>query len=111
TGDAVGHWEKDTLVIDVIGLDERSHGMRGAAFFHSDQEHVIEHISRPSMNYLVYQVTIEDPKVLTKPWNSAPRRWSLSRYHESLEEFYCTNEQDTKEFRAVGETAEGKKSK
>jgi hypothetical protein len=111
TGDAVGHWEKDTLVIDVVGLDERSHGMRGAAFFHSDQEHVIEHISRPSMNYLVYQVTIEDPKVLTKPWNSAPRRWSLSRYHESLEEFYCTNEQDTKEFRAVGETAEGKKSK
>jgi hypothetical protein len=111
TGDAVGHWEGDTLVIDVIGLDERSHAMRGAAFFHSDQEHVIEHISRPSMNYLVYQVTIEDPKVLTKPWNSAPRRWSLSRYHEPLQEFYCTNEQDTKEFRAVGETAEGKKTK
>jgi hypothetical protein len=111
TGDAVGHWEGDTLVIDVIGLDERSHAMRGAAFFHSDQEHVIERISRPSMNYLVYEVTIEDPKVLTKPWTSAPRRWSLSRYNETLQEFYCTNEQDSKEFRAVGETAEGKKSK
>ena len=111
TGDAVGHWEGDTLVIDVIGLDERSHAMRGAQFFHSDQEHVIEHLSRPSMNYLVYQVTIEDPKVLTKPWNSAPHRWSLSRYHERLQEFYCTNEQDTKEFRSVGETAEGKKAK
>ena len=111
TGDAVGHWDGDTLVIDVIGLDERSHAMRGAAFFHSDQEHVIERISRPSMNYLVYQVTIEDPKVLTKPWTSAPRRWSLSRYNETLEEFYCTNEQDSQEFRAVGEAAEGKRSK
>jgi len=85
--------------------------MRGAQFFHSDEEHVIEHLSRPSMNYLVYQVTIEDPKVLTRPWNSAPHRWSLSRYNERLQEFYCTNEQDTKEFRSVGETAEGKKSK
>ena len=70
---------------------------------------MIEHISRPSMNYLVYQVTIEDPKVLTKPWNSAARHWSLSRNHEPLQEFYCTNEQDTKEFQAVGDAAEGKK--
>jgi len=105
TGDAVGHWEGDTLVIDVIGLDERSHNFAGGEFFHSDQEHVIEHISRPSLNYLVYQVTIEDPKVLAKPWNSAPRRWSLSRNHERLEEFYCTNEQDAKEFQAVDDAA------
>ena len=91
TGDAVGHWEGDTLVIDVIGLDERSKAFRGRdfEFFHSDQEHVIEHLSRPSMNYLIYQATIEDPKVLSKPWNSAPRQWSLSRNHESLQEFYC----------------------
>jgi hypothetical protein len=109
TGDGVGHWEGDTLVIDVIGLDEKSRATRGAQSFHSDQEHVIEHISRPSMNYLVYQVTIEDPKVLTKPWNSAPHQWSLSRNHEPLQEFYCTNEQDLKEFKSVGDTADGKK--
>jgi len=90
-GDAVGHWEGDTLVIDVIGLDEKSKAFLGREwdFIHSDQEHVIERLSRPSMNYLVYQVTIEDPKVLTKPWTSAPRRWSLSRNHEPLQEYYC----------------------
>jgi len=90
-GDAVGHWEGDTLVIDVIGLDGKSRAFMGRQwkFVHSDQEHVIEHLSRPSMNYLVYQVTIEDPKALTKPWNSAPRHWSLSRDHEPLQEFYC----------------------
>jgi len=119
TGDAVGHWDGDTLVIDVIGLDERSKAFmkpkvflgKDWEFFHSDQEHVIEHISRPSMNYLVYQVTIEDPKVLTKPWNSAPRHWSLSRNHEPILEWYCTNEQDIQEYQAVQQAAEGKKSK
>lgn len=50
---------------------------------------MIERLSRPSMNYLVYQVTIEDPKVLTKPWTSAPRRWSLSLKHEPLQEYFC----------------------
>jgi hypothetical protein len=91
-GDAVGHWEGDTLVIDVIGLDERSRAFLGREwdFIHSDQEHVIERLSRPSMNYLVYQVTIEDPQVLTKPWTSAPRHWSLSRNHEALQEYYCS---------------------
>ena len=90
-GDAVGHWEGDTLVIDVIGLDEKSRAFlgTGSEFLHSDQEHVIERLSRPSMNYLVYQVTIEDPKVLTKSWTSAPRRWSLSLNHEPLQEYYC----------------------
>lgn len=91
-GDAVGHWEGDALVIDVIGLDERSRAFLGREwdFIHSDQEHVVERLSRPSMNYLVYQATIEDPKVLTKPWTSAPRHWSLSRNHEPLQEYYCS---------------------
>ena len=90
-GDAVGHWEGDTLVIDVIGLDERSRAFlgTGSEFLHSDEEHVIERLSRPSMNYLIYQVTIEDPKALTKPWTSAPRRWTLSLDHEPLQEYYC----------------------
>src|ERR1700722_12289059 len=73
-GDEVAHWEGDTLVIDSIALDENTWNDLNA-WFHSDQEHVIGRLTRPSMNYLVYQVTIEDPKVLTKSWTSAPRRW------------------------------------
>lgn len=93
-GDAVGHWEGDTLVIDIVALDERSwNDMRG--WFHSDQEHVIEHLSRPSMNYLVYQVTIEDPKVLTKPWTSVQRKWSLN--HGRLDEYYCTHNEEVQQ--------------
>jgi hypothetical protein len=97
-GDEVGHWEGDTLVIDVIGLDERTWN-NFTGWFHSDQEHVIERISRPSMNYLVYQVTIEDPKVLTKPWTSAPRVWTLG--HEDLLEYFCTNNQDVEQYKSL----------
>jgi hypothetical protein len=97
-GDEVGHWEGDTLVIDVIGIDERTWN-NFTGWFHSDQEHVIERISRPSMNYLVYQVTIEDPKVLSKPWTSAPRVWTLG--HEDLLEYYCTNNQDIDQYKAL----------
>jgi len=97
-GDEVGHWDGDTLVIDVIGIDERTWN-NFTGWFHSDQEHVIERITRPSMNYLVYQVTIEDPKVLSKPWTSAPRVWTLG--HEDLLEYFCTNNQDVDQYKAL----------
>jgi hypothetical protein len=97
-GDEVGHWDGDTLVIDVIGLDERTWN-NFTGWFHSDQEHVIERITRPSMNYLVYQVTIEDPKVLSKSWTSAPRVWTLG--HEDLLEYFCTNNQDVDQYKAL----------
>jgi hypothetical protein len=96
-GDEVGHWEGDTLVIDVIGIDERTWN-DFTGWFHSDQEHVIERISRPSMNYLTYQVTIEDPKVLARPWTSAPRTWTLG--HEDLLEYFCTNNQDVEQYKS-----------
>ena len=41
--------------------------------------------ARPSRNYLIYQVTVEDPKVLTKPWVSAPHKFSLSVRQRAVE--------------------------
>ena len=101
-GDASARWEGDTLVIDVIAIDERTWN-NFIGWFHSDQEHVIERLTRPSENYLIYQVTIEDPKVLTKPWTSAPRKWSLG--HEDLEEYYCTNNAEPQEYQSLKEKA------
>jgi hypothetical protein len=103
-GDAVAHWEGDTLVIDVIGIDERTWN-NFTGWFHSDQEHVIERVTRPSMNYLVVQVTIEDPKVLTKSWTSAPRVWTLG--HEDLLEYYCTNNQEVDQYKALKDKESG----
>jgi hypothetical protein len=99
-GEGIGHWEGDTLVIDTIGIDERTWN-NFSGWFHSDQEHVIERITRPDVNYLDYQVTIEDPKVLTKPWTSSVRHWSLS--HESLLEYYCTHNEEVSEYKQLDE--------
>lgn len=87
-GDEAGRWEGDTLIVDTIGLDERTWNDANG-WIHSDQQHVVERFSRPSRNYLIYQVTVEDPKVLTKPWVSAPHKFSLSVSNEPLNEWYC----------------------
>jgi hypothetical protein len=100
-GDSVAHWEGDTLVIDSTALDNRVANFGG--WFHSEQEHVIERISRPSKNYLIHEVTIEDPLVLAKPWHSAPRRWSLSVVaDDDLEEFFCTHNEEPQEWQKEG---------
>src|SRR5438105_309255 len=84
-GDSVGRWEGDTLVIDTVAIDTRmrniSVGRTGDAnaWLHSEKEHVIERFSRPSKNYLMYQLTVEDPEVLVKPFVSAPHAWTLAQ--------------------------------
>jgi len=70
-GDSVGHWEGDKLVIDVNNfLDDTWFGEDG--YFHTDAMQVTERLWRAGEN-LVYQVTVNDPKVLTAPWTMAPR--------------------------------------
>jgi hypothetical protein len=70
-GDSVGHWEGSTLVIDVVNFVEDTwFGEDG--YFHSDAMHVTERFWRNGAN-LVYQVTVDDPKVLMAPWTMAPR--------------------------------------
>jgi hypothetical protein len=98
-GDETARWEGDMLVIDSISIDERTWIRDG--WFHSDQLHVIERLRRPSLNYLEYQFTIEDPKVLTKPWTSA---WiTLSLGHEDLTENFCTRNENVEQLRKLAE--------
>src|SRR6202023_2625856 len=96
----VGRWEGDTLVVDGISFDERTF-IQPNGWFHSDQLHVVERYTRPSINYLIVQITVEDPKVLTKPWTSAPRRWTLG--HEDLQEYFCTNNEETQEYQLLNQ--------
>ena len=87
-------WEGDTLVVESIGFDDRTFIMPNG-WFHSDALKVTERYTRPSMNYLIVQITVDDPKVLTKPWTSAPRRWTLG--NGEVYEFYCTNNKEIEE--------------
>jgi|ERR1019366_1567297 hypothetical protein len=70
-GDSVGHWEGDKLVVDVNKFVEDTwFGENG--YFHSDEMHVTERLWKDGQN-LIYQVTVDDPKVLTAPWTEAPK--------------------------------------
>jgi hypothetical protein len=98
-GDMVGRWEGDTLIIDSISIDTRTWIRDG--WFHSDELHVIERIRRPSRNYMQHQFTIEDPKVLTRPWTSAWRTYSLSANDEDLTENFCTNNEQVEQLQKL----------
>jgi len=62
-----GHWETDTLVVDVVGFNDLTWFDR-AGDFHSDALHVIERYTPVSPYHLQYEATIDDPKVFTRPW-------------------------------------------
>jgi hypothetical protein len=62
-GDSRGHWEGDTLVIDVTNFSPKT-DYRGAR----ENLHLMERWTRTSPTSLEYVVTIEDPAVWTKAW-------------------------------------------
>ena len=99
-GNATSRWDGDTLVIESVAFDDRTYIMPNG-WFHSDELKVTERYSRPSMNYLIVEITVDDPKVLTKPWTSAPRRWTLG--NGEVYEFYCTNNKELDELEKLKE--------
>jgi hypothetical protein len=62
-----GHWEGETLVVDVTSQTEDSWFDR-AGNFHSDALHVVERYTPRSPDTMMYEATIEDPNVFTRPW-------------------------------------------
>jgi hypothetical protein len=66
-GDSVGRWEGDTLVVDVTGFNDRT-WLIGTGTFHTEALHVTERYTRIDKDQINYDVTIEDPNVLTRPW-------------------------------------------
>ena len=85
-GDSVGHWEGDTLVVDVIGFNDKT-WLTGAGTFHSDALHITERYARVDKDRINYDVTIEDPKVLTKPW--VVHSTMMLREGTRLQEYVC----------------------
>ena len=66
-GYSVGKWEGDTLVVDTVGINEKT-WLDDGGHPHSDALHVIERFRRPDFGHMEVQVTIDDPKAYTKPW-------------------------------------------
>src|SRR5205823_6425460 len=67
-GDSRGHWDGDTLSVDLTHFNDQTWFDR-AGNFHSDALHEIERYTLIDSDHINYAVTIEDPKVFTRPWN------------------------------------------
>ena len=81
-GDPVGQWEGNTLVIETTGFDESTwFGPDG--YFHSDAMKVTERFTRKG-DTLEYAAIVEDPKVLTEPFNLNPVPLTLKKVNEIL---------------------------
>ncbi len=67
-GDSIGMWDKDTFVVDTVGLKEQS-WLDMVGHPHSDALHVVERIRKVDHETLQDEITIDDPKAYKKPWS------------------------------------------
>lgn len=87
-GRSHGRWEDDTLVVDVAGFNGRSWFDR-AGNFASDTLRVTERYMPLSPNALLYEATIEDPSVFTRPWTIRMPLYRRLEEHAQVLEFKC----------------------
>ena len=76
-GDPVGHWEGNTLVVETTGFDDSTWFGRDG-YFHTDAMRVTERFTRKG-DTLEYSAIVEDPNVLTKPFNLNPQPLTLKK--------------------------------
>ena len=90
-GNAIGHWEGDTLVIESNGFKDSADGklwLDDNANPQSGQARVVERWTRPDFHHLNLSLTYTDPVYYTRPVTYS-RSWVHGRPGETLEEFSC----------------------
>jgi hypothetical protein len=113
-GYSVGKWVDDTtLVVDTIGIEgEPKMWLDEAGRPASDAMHVEERIHRVDRNNLEVTVTIDDPKMYTKPWvamNKFPMRLQTPDY--DVVEMMCIPSEEAQYYKDYGDSASGVESK
>jgi hypothetical protein len=95
-GDSVGHWDGDTLVVDVTGFNDKT-WLAGVGTIHSEKLHVVEKFTRVDLNTIVYEDTVEDPVVFTGPWTR--HGTIMLRPGTRLQEYECVeNNEDLQRY-------------
>ena len=90
-GHSIGRWEGNKLVVDTIGINERS-WLDTQGHEHSDKLHLVETFEKTDADTIHYTVTFEDSVFFTKPWTS-PR--DLKRQNTRIMSYSCEeNEKD-----------------
>lgn len=87
-GHSVGRWEGDTLVVTVTNLGDQTWFDR-AGNFHSAEMRVIERYTPTSPYHIMYEATIEDPCVFTRPWTIKMPLYRRMDEHARVFEYRC----------------------
>jgi hypothetical protein len=87
-GWSIGHWDGETLVVDVTDFNDQTWFDR-AGNFHSDALHVTERYTRSGPDTLVYEATIDDPKVFTRPWKISMPLYRRLEKNPKIVEYKC----------------------
>lgn len=92
-GSSVGHWEGDTLVVEVTNFNGKpwlgtAQPPNQLPQTSSDALRIVERWSRPDAQIFEYQAVVEDPKMLTAPWTGAMNRRGLMPY-DTIQESLC----------------------
>jgi hypothetical protein len=81
TGDSIGRWDGDTLVVDTTNFSLEG-GFRGA----TTKLHLVERFTRESPETLRYEFTVEDPDTWARPWSASI---PMARTDERIFEYAC----------------------
>jgi hypothetical protein len=85
-GHSIGRWEGDTLVVDIVGFNDKGWVLSGG-IFHSEALHVTERYTKVDFDTIRYEATIEDPRVFTKPFTTTTTL--MLREGTRLREYIC----------------------
>lgn len=87
-GTSNGHWQGDTLVVDVTGLNGNSWFDRSGNF-ETDNTHVVERFTLGDADHIDYEATIDDKTIYTRPWKINTVFYRRKEKNAQLNEFKC----------------------
>ena len=90
-GDSYGWWEGDSLMVDVLGFNDRT-WLDASGHPHGEKLHVVEKYTRRDTLTLEYTATIDDPEYYTKPWTVTIS--ATYRPNDRLKEVICQESSD-----------------
>jgi hypothetical protein len=87
-GDSRARFDGNTLVVDVIHFTDQT-WLDRAGNFHSEALHVVERYTPTGPDHMLYEATIEDPNVFTRPWKISMPLYRLRDANAELLEDEC----------------------
>jgi hypothetical protein len=89
-GDSYGWWEGNSLIVDVVGFNDRT-WLNAYGHPHGEKLHVVEKYTRRDTLTLDYTATIDDPEYYTNPWTVTIT--ATYRPNDRLKEVICQEQQ------------------